>query len=90
MVDLDVRQQRLGEAELLTIEGEIDMTTRVKLSTKLNDLVTGGDPIVDPHFLNMLPYVATLVVLALVSRSVVRQRLGVPAALGVAYHREHR
>ena len=50
----------------------------------------GGDPIVDPHFLNMLPYVATLVVLALVSRSVVRQRLGVPAALGVAYHREQR
>ena len=50
----------------------------------------GGDPIVDPHFLNMLPYLATLVVLALVSRSVVRRRLGVPAALGVAYDREQR
>jgi general nucleoside transport system permease protein len=50
----------------------------------------GGDPIVDPHFLNMLPYVATLGVLALVSRSVVRRRLGVPAALGIAYHREQR
>ena len=50
----------------------------------------GGDPIVDPHFLNMLPYVATLVVLGLVSRSVVRRRLGVPAALGVAYDREQR
>jgi ABC-type uncharacterized transport system permease subunit len=50
----------------------------------------GGDAIVDPHFLNMLPYVATLVVLALVSRRAVRQRLGVPAALGVAYDRELR
>jgi simple sugar transport system permease protein len=50
----------------------------------------GGHPIVDPHFLNMLPYVATLVVLALVSRSAVRRRLGVPAALGVAYDREQR
>jgi ABC-type uncharacterized transport system permease subunit len=50
----------------------------------------GGEALIDPHFLNMLPYVATLVVLALVSRSVVRRRLGVPAALGVAYDREHR
>ena len=50
----------------------------------------GGDPVIDPHFLNMLPYVATLVVLALVSRSVMRRRLGVPAALGIAYDREHR
>jgi simple sugar transport system permease protein len=50
----------------------------------------GGDPIVDPHFLNMLPYLATLAVLALVSRSVTRRRLGVPAALGTAYDREHR
>jgi ABC-type uncharacterized transport system permease subunit len=38
----------------------------------------------------MLPYLATLVVLALVSRRVLRQRLGVPAALGVAYDREQR
>jgi len=30
------------------------------------------------------------VVLALVSRSVMRRRLGVPAALGTAYDREHR
>jgi ABC-type uncharacterized transport system permease subunit len=50
----------------------------------------GGEALLDPHFLNMLPYLATLVVLALVSRSVVRRRLGVPAALGVAYDREHR
>ena len=50
----------------------------------------GGEQIVDPHFLNMLPYVATLVVLALVSRSGMRRRLGVPAALGVAYDRERR
>lgn len=49
-----------------------------------------GDPILDPHFLNMLPYVATLVVLALVTRSVTRRRLGVPLALGVAYDRERR
>ncbi len=50
----------------------------------------GNDPIIDPHFLNMLPYVATLVVLALVSRAGMRKRLSVPAALGVAYDRERR
>ena len=49
-----------------------------------------GDVIIDPHFLNMLPYVATLLALALISRSNLRRRLGVPAALGVAYDRERR
>lgn len=49
-----------------------------------------GYALVDPHFLNMLPYVATLVVLALFSRASLRRRLGVPAALGVAYDRERR
>jgi len=50
----------------------------------------GGEPVVDPYFLNMLPYLATLVVLALVSRASMRQRLSVPAALGLAYDRERR
>jgi ABC-type uncharacterized transport system permease subunit len=50
----------------------------------------GGEPIIDPHFLNMLPYVATLLVLGLASRTIARRRLGVPAALGIAYDRERR
>ncbi len=45
---------------------------------------------VDPHFLNMLPYLATLLVLALVARSRAHGRLGGPAALGAAYDRERR
>lgn len=51
--------------------------------------IGGGAPI-DPHFLNMLPYVVTLAVLMLVSRATARKRLGVPAALGIAYDRERR
>lgn len=50
----------------------------------------GGEPLLDPHFLNMLPYVATLVVLGLVSHATLRRRLGVPASLGSAYQREQR
>lgn len=50
----------------------------------------GGEAVVDPHFLNMLPYLATLAVLALVSRAALRRRLGAPAALGAAYDRERR
>jgi simple sugar transport system permease protein len=50
----------------------------------------GGAPLLDPHFLNMLPYIATLVVLALVSHTTLRRRLGVPASLGSAYQREQR
>jgi general nucleoside transport system permease protein len=45
---------------------------------------------IDPHFLNMLPYVVTLLVLAVATRSRSRGRLGTPAALGVAYDRERR
>lgn len=50
----------------------------------------GGEPFIDPRFLNMLPYVMTLVVLALVAKSVGRKRLGVPATLGIPYDRERR
>lgn len=53
-------------------------------------LQVGGEPIVAPHFLNMLPYVITLAVLVVTSQSTVRQRLGVPSALGIAYDREQR
>ena len=49
-----------------------------------------GEVLIDPHFLNMLPYIATLVVLALVSQSTLRRRLGAPASLGIAYERERR
>ena len=50
----------------------------------------GGDPIISPYFLNMLPYLATLLVLALVSRSAMRLRIGAPGALGLPYDREKR
>jgi ABC-type uncharacterized transport system permease subunit len=50
----------------------------------------GGAALIDPHFLNMLPYIATLLVLILLSGSTSRRRLGVPAALGIAYDRERR
>lgn len=53
-------------------------------------LQSGGTAVIDPHFLGMLPYLLTLAVLALVSRSVMRRRLGVPAALGISYDRERR
>lgn len=49
-----------------------------------------GNYPVDPHFVNMLPYLATLLVLGLVARSRARGRLGGPAALGAAYDRERR
>ncbi|MGI9487499.1 MAG: ABC transporter permease [Geminicoccaceae bacterium] len=49
-----------------------------------------GQSLIDPHFLNMLPYIATLVVLALVSQSTLRRRLGAPASLAIAYEREQR
>jgi ABC-type uncharacterized transport system permease subunit len=39
---------------------------------------------------NSLPYIATIVVLVLVSASGARRRLGAPAALGVPYVREDR
>ncbi|MGV7030879.1 ABC transporter permease [Methylobacterium symbioticum] len=49
----------------------------------------GGASWIDPHFLNMLPYVATLVVLGLQSRRPA-QGAGTPTLLGVAYDRERR
>ena len=43
-----------------------------------------------PEFLNALPYLATIVVLVVVSTGLARRRLGAPAALGVPYVREER
>jgi simple sugar transport system permease protein len=42
------------------------------------------------EFLNSLPYLATIVVLVLVSTGLAKRRLGGPAALGIAYVREER
>ncbi|MGR7995225.1 ABC transporter permease [Xanthobacter sp. ZOL 2024] len=49
-----------------------------------------GQAFIDPHFLNMLPYVATLVVLIAMSRPGLKARLRPPAALGLPYDRERR
>jgi len=51
---------------------------------------SGGEPIVDQHFLNMLPYLATLFVLMVVSRTAIKRRISAPKALGLAYDRERR
>jgi ABC-type uncharacterized transport system permease subunit len=45
---------------------------------------------VNSYILAMLPYVLTLLVLAVVSRTALRRRLGVPVMLGIAYDRERR
>jgi simple sugar transport system permease protein len=45
---------------------------------------------ISPYFLSMLPYLATILVLVLVSRGKSRVALGAPAALGIAYDRERR
>jgi general nucleoside transport system permease protein len=45
---------------------------------------------INTYVLAMLPYVLTLVVLAVVGRAALRRRLGVPSALGIAYDRERR
>ena len=50
----------------------------------------GGTLVVDPHCLNLLPYVAILVGLALACHSVTRWRLGVPAPLSIASDGERR
>jgi ABC-type uncharacterized transport system permease subunit len=51
----------------------------------------GGEPLVGaPHGLNLLPYVATRVGLALACHSVTRWRLGVPAPLSIASDGERR
>lgn len=42
------------------------------------------------YFMNMLPYLFTIVVLVIGSREALRRRLGAPAALGVPYVREQR
>jgi simple sugar transport system permease protein len=45
---------------------------------------------VSPFFLNMLPYLFTIVVLVLSTREATRRLMGAPAALGRAYAREDR
>lgn len=45
---------------------------------------------VSAHLLQMLPYLATIVILALTLTPRARRRLGVPAALGLPYAREER
>jgi simple sugar transport system permease protein len=42
------------------------------------------------YFMNMLPYLFTIVVLVISSREALRKRAGAPAALGVPYVREER
>ncbi len=53
-------------------------------------LQTTGSVPISPFFLNMLPYILTILVLVLASRPGARQRLGAPAALGKPYLREDR
>lgn len=50
-------------------------------------LQSAGTPI-SPFFLNMLPYLFTIIVLVLATRETVRRRVGAPAALGNPYFRE--
>ena len=42
------------------------------------------------YFMNMLPYLFTIIVLVIGSREAMRRRVGAPAALGVPYVREER
>jgi simple sugar transport system permease protein len=42
------------------------------------------------YFMNMLPYLFTIVVLIIGSREALRRRVGAPAALGTPYVREER
>lgn len=53
-------------------------------------LQVGGEAMFNPWFLNMLPYLATIIVLVLISNNKTRLRIGAPAALGQAYDREKR
>lgn len=53
-------------------------------------LQVGGEPLINPWFLNMLPYLATILVLIAISNNTTRLRLGAPAALGQPYDREKR
>lgn len=47
----------------------------------------GAGVAVSSHLLSMLPYLATIVVLVLISRDATRIRLNAPAALGKPFHR---
>ncbi|MGI9252708.1 MAG: ABC transporter permease [Thermomicrobiales bacterium] len=53
-------------------------------------LQTTGEVSVSPFFLNMLPYLFTIIVLVLATRPSARRRMGAPAALGKPYLREDR
>jgi simple sugar transport system permease protein len=50
----------------------------------------GAGTQVSPFFLNMLPYIFTILVLVIATRETLRRRLGAPAALGLPYMREER
>ncbi|HUS17758.1 MAG TPA: ABC transporter permease [Chloroflexia bacterium] len=50
----------------------------------------GAGGVVSPFFLNMLPYLFTILVLVLATQETVRRRVGAPAALGLPYYREER
>ena len=50
----------------------------------------GAGTSISPFFLNMLPYLFTIVVLVLATRETVRRRVAAPAALGLPYFREER
>lgn len=45
---------------------------------------------ISPFFLNMLPYLFTILVLILATQETFRRRVGAPAALGLPYFREER
>jgi ABC-type uncharacterized transport system permease subunit len=50
----------------------------------------GAGTQVSPFFLNMLPYLFTILVLVLATQETMRRRVGAPAALGLPYYREDR
>jgi ABC-type uncharacterized transport system permease subunit len=50
---------------------------------------TANNPLVG-RFMDMLPYIATIIILILGSREAMRKRLGAPAALGIPYLRGER
>jgi len=56
----------------------------------LNFKLQGVGVAVSPFFLNMLPYLFTILVLILATRQSARVRLGAPDALGIPYQREDR
>jgi ABC-type uncharacterized transport system permease subunit len=50
----------------------------------------GAGTQISPFFLNMLPYLFTILVLIIATQETVRRRVGAPAALGLPYMREER